>query len=65
MSDGLKIAAAAGRAAGTSSAVGRTRKTRPFRLAWFERILAALAAVGTFGTFVLELGRTFWGWGGK
>jgi hypothetical protein len=33
-------------------------------LRWFELILAILAAVGTFGMFVLELGRRAGGWPG-
>jgi hypothetical protein len=37
---------------------------RPFELGWVERIIAGLAALATFGVFVLKLGRTLWGWAG-
>jgi hypothetical protein len=37
---------------------------RPFELGTVERWIAGLAALATFGVFILELGRTVWGWDG-
>jgi hypothetical protein len=37
---------------------------RPFELGWVERIIAGLAAVATFGVFVIEFGRSAGWWAG-
>ena len=37
-------------------------KARPIRFALFERVLAGLAASGTFGVFVIEAGRSLALW---
>ncbi len=32
------------------------------KLTWYELLLAWMAAIGTFGVFIIEVGRTFFGW---
>lgn len=36
---------------------------KPITLGWFERVLAVLAAIGTFGVFILEVGKLAKWWG--